>query len=133
MRLISSDEITDDTEIERRADLYATAVLVGDPNVPQVDGVGSKDFKELARQASDLERTAGADASSVIFSWARRTGDYATATMAVKALYRSTGARKQVRELFDRHVDLGAATETDRTLLLCVHGERASALDEAAR
>lgn len=127
------DEISDDTEIERRADLYATAVLVGDPNVPQVGGIDSRDFKELARQASDLERTTGADASSVIFSWARRTGDYGTATMAVKALYRSAGARKQLRELFDPHVDLAAATETDRALLLCVHGGPASALDEAAR
>jgi hypothetical protein len=125
------DEITDDADVERHADLYATHVLVGDASVPQVEGIGSRDFKDLARQASHIERTAGADASSVIFSWARRTGDYATATMAVKALYRSTGAQKQLHQLFDRHVDLAAAAETDRALLLCVHGE--SALDEAAR
>ncbi len=124
----SEDEITDDGDIEQYADLYATQVLVGDGSVPHVDGVS---FKELAHGASDLERTTGADASSVIFSWARRTGDYATATMAVKALYRSTGARKQLRQLFDRHVDLAAAAETDRALLLCARGE--SALDEAAR
>jgi len=124
------DEITDDADIERRADLYATQVLVGDSSVPQVDGVSLEDFKQLAHRASDLEHTTGADASSVIFSWARRTGDYATATMAVKALYRSTGARRQLRQLFDLHVDLATAAETDRALLRCVHGELA--FDEAA-
>jgi hypothetical protein len=124
------DEITDDTDIEQRADLYATQILVGDGSVPQVDDVGSKDFKDLARRASELERTVGADASSVIFAWARQSGDYATATLAVKALYRHTGARKQLRQLFDLHVDLAAAAETDRALLRCVHGDRAP--DEAA-
>lgn len=122
------DEITDDADIERLADLYATHVLVGDASVPQVDGV--KDFKLLARRASELERGVGADASAVIFAWARRTGDYATAAMAVKALYRSTGARKQLRRLLDRHVDLAAAADTDRALLRCVHGD--SSIDEAA-
>lgn len=114
------EEITDDTDIERLADQYATRVLIGDDTVPVVDGAS---FKELARRASQLEGRTGADASTVIFAWARRTGDYATATMAVRALYRHLGARRELRELFDRHVDLSAAAETDRALLRCVHGD----------
>lgn len=127
----AEDEIGDDADIERRADLYATQVLVGETGAPQLDGPEFlKDFKDLARQASEIERTTGADASSVIFAWARRTGDYSMATMAVKALYRATGARKQLRQLFDRHVDASAATETDSALLRCVYGQ--SIGDEAA-
>jgi Zn-dependent peptidase ImmA (M78 family) len=118
------DEITDDAEMERRADLYATQVLMRDTKVPQLSTVEIKDFKDLARRASELERVAGADASAVIFTWARQTGDYATATMAVRALYRSTGARKELRQLLDLHVNVGGAPETDRALLRCVHGDR---------
>jgi len=111
------EEITDDAVIERRADQYATHVLIGCDTVP-VDGAS---FKELARRASEIERTTGADASAVIFAWARRTGDYTKATMAVKALYRGAGARRQLRRLFDLHVDLVGATESDRALLRCVY------------
>jgi hypothetical protein len=115
------DEISDDADVERRADQYATSALVGGLDVPAIEGVDSKDFKDLARRASHLERTAGADASSVIFAWARRSGDYATATMAVKALYRHTGATRQLHKLFSQHVDFDNASETDRVLLmLCV-------------
>lgn len=122
------DEISDDADVERQADAYATQVLVGDSRVPQLLS-SLRDFKDLARQASKEEGANGADASVVIFDWARRTGDYATATMAVKALYRNTGARELLREAFDRHVDIEAAAETDRALLRCFRS--ASMLDEA--
>lgn len=114
------EEITDNTEIEHRADEYATHVLIGADSVPEIDG---ESFKDLARSASEIEKKTGADASTVIFAWARRTGDYATATMAVRALYRHLGARRKLRELFDRYVDLSSAAETDRALLRCVHGD----------
>jgi hypothetical protein len=112
------DEISDDTDIEARADDYAARVLVGSAAVPDVNTSLSRDFKDLARQASSIERQSGADASAVIFAWARTTGDYATATMAVKALYRNVGARRQLRELFAQHVNIADAGETDRALLL---------------
>jgi len=114
------DEITDETDIERRADRYATHVLIGSDTVPKID---AGTFKDLARGASERERETGADASMVIFAWARRTGDYAMATMAVKALYRHLGARQHLHELFDRHVDVSAAAETDRALLRCVYDD----------
>ena len=114
------EDIADDTEIEVQADRFATRVLVGSDSVPIVDG---ENFKELARRASKLERESGADASAVIFAWARRTVDYAVASMAVKALYRSSGARQQLRQFFDRYIDLEISTESDRALLRCVHGD----------
>lgn len=121
------DLIVDVTEIEQAADLYATRVLVGQDSIPPLD---EGDFKELARHAAKLESQTGAEASILLFAWAAETGDYAAATMAVKALYRGSGARRKLREYFDRHVDLESASETDRSLLRCVHGESES--NEAA-
>ena len=85
----------------------------------------------VARRAIETERTNGADAGFVLFSWAHGTGDYVTAALAAKALYRNTGARRQLRRLLNRYVDVTAAAETDRSLLLCAHG--ASARHEPAR
>jgi Zn-dependent peptidase ImmA (M78 family) len=111
------DEISDESDIEVRADAYAKKVLVGDVPLPVLQFVN---FKELAQKASEFERSTGADASSVAFAWARQTGDYATATMAVKALYRASGARKQLQRIFEERVDVAGAPETDRDLLRCV-------------
>ena len=44
------------------------------------------DAKGIAQQAVDLETQTGAAASSIIYAWAAKTLNYATATMAVKAL-----------------------------------------------
>lgn len=112
-------EILDDTEIERNADQYANHVIAGTDSFPLKD---SGNFKQLANEASQLERTNGVDASFILFAWAARTGNYPKASMAVKALYRGTGARRQLREHFDRHVDFEAASESDRALLQCVLG-----------
>jgi len=126
------DEISDDSDIERRADAYATQALVGGATVPEVNTTVPRDFKDLARQASVIERQSGADASAVIFAWARRTGDYATATMAVKALYRTVGARRKLREYFAEHVEIANASETDRALLLLC-SSASSAVNEGPR
>ena len=115
------DEIFDESEMEQLADRYATHVLVGDDSAPVLD---DGDFKQLASDASEIEHKSGTDASMIIFAWASRTHDYARASMAVKALYRGSGARRQLRQHFGRHVDIDAATETDRALLRCVYGER---------
>lgn len=115
------EEITDDSNMERNADLFATRLLVGKNTIPEINDC---DFRELARRAVALEREIGAEASAIIFAWARRTGGYATASMAVKALYQHVGARNRLRNHFDRHVDIDAATETDRSLLRCVYGDR---------
>lgn len=119
--------IVDEAEMEQAADRYATRVLVGRDAIPSL---GGEDHKELARAAAALENETGADASILLFGWAAKTGDYRAATMAVKALYRGSGARNKLREYFDRHVDLESATETDRALLRCVYGDPES--DEAA-
>jgi Zn-dependent peptidase ImmA (M78 family) len=115
------EEIADESDMERNADLFATRLLVGRDSVPEIRG---GDFRELAQNAVAREREIGAEASTIIFAWARRTGEYATASMAVKALYRNSGARNKLRDHFDRHVDIDTATETDRSLLRCIFGDR---------
>jgi Zn-dependent peptidase ImmA (M78 family) len=121
------EEIGDDADIETRADLFARQVLVGTSELPRID---AQSYKELAQRALDLEKSHGVDASTAIFAWAQRTRDYAKATLAVKAIYRHIGARRKLREHFDTHVDVGAASDSDRALLRCVFG--AQEHDEAA-
>lgn len=113
------DEVMDDSNIELRADRYATQVLVGDEGVPPVE---AEHFKQLARRAADLERETGGDASFTIYAWAAHTGDYVKASMAVKALYRAVGARRTLQQHFVRHVEFDDASESDRALLRCIHG-----------
>lgn len=112
--------ILDDSEMERTADRYATQVLVGEDTVPVLDG---NDFRELAQNAFSLEMESGVDAGMSIYAWASSTGDYSQATMAVKALYRSSGGRRLLREHLERNVNIEDASETDRALLRCIYGE----------
>lgn len=73
----------------------------------------------LAKKAIQAERETGADASLLIYGWARRTLDYATATMtAVEALYRHAGARTLLGEQLMKHVDVDGASATDQDLPL---------------
>jgi hypothetical protein len=119
--VVDEEDLWDAADMERMADRHATHVLVGQDSLPLLDG---EDFKQLASSASALESTSGIDAGMIISAWASRTRDYARASMAVKALYRASGARRRLRQHFERHVDIDAATETDRALLRCVYGER---------
>lgn len=116
------ESVSDDGEMEQRADRYAMHALIGADDVPRIDG---GDFRALARNAYALERETGADASVMVYAWGRRTGDYQTVALALRALYRAAGARRMLRELFDAHVDLDAAAESDRLLLRCVYGDSA--------
>jgi len=114
------EEFADETDIERTADRYATRALVGSDDVPEVDATT---YRDLATKASQIARSRGIDPGVVIFRWARQTGDYGLATMAVQALYRGSGARRSLRRHFDSNVDLESATESDRSLLRCVFGD----------
>lgn len=122
------DGVPDRTDSEVAADRYATRLMAGADAIPEVQ---ARDYRTLAVKAGEIERTREIDASAVVFAWARRHGDYATATRALKALYRTTGARHSLRTSWSRHVDLAAASETDRRLLACVLGvpERDEAAD----
>jgi Zn-dependent peptidase ImmA (M78 family) len=119
--VVDEDDISDDSDMEVRADAYARKVLVGDVALPRLPNV---DFKHLAQTAADFERRTGADSSTVVFAWARETGDYPTATMAIQALYRASGARRQLLRIFEEHVNVADAPETDRDLLRCVVGTK---------
>jgi len=114
------EEVSDDHEIEKRADEYAISLLTGGAPIPDVSASG---FKDLALRAAAIEKESGVDASAVIWSWARRTGDYAKATMAAHALYRNRGGKRSVRSHLDRYLDLTIASESDRALLRCLHGD----------
>ena len=113
-------DVDDDADMEWDADNFAELVLLGSDSIPDLIGVT---YKQIAEQADQIEQGTGADASLIIFNWARQTLDYTTASMAVKALYVSVGARQNLRRHFDHHVNLDAASETDRALLRCVYGD----------
>jgi len=114
------EEAPDDTDIEVAADLYATRVLVGADAPPEIS---ADNYRDLATGAGQLEREAGVDPGAVIFAWARREGDYAMASMAVKALFVASGARRALRDHFERNVALDSAGESDLALLRCVVGD----------
>jgi Zn-dependent peptidase ImmA (M78 family) len=114
------EEISDDTPIEKRADDYAIVLLTGGAPIPDVRASG---FKDLAQKAAAVEKERGVDASAVVWSWARRTGDYAMATMAAQALYRTSGGKRAIRKHLDQHLDLDNASDSDRALLRCLYGD----------
>lgn len=123
----AEDEVQDDGFIEQRADRYGLETLAGSSSPPTLRSTG---FKNLASEAFKMERDLGVDAGVLIASWARRSGDFQTATMATKALYRSSGARLLLRRHFDLHVCLEEASESDRALLRCIFMDPSD--DEAA-
>ena len=111
--------------MEELADQYAIRVLLGD-TIPELDPRSFHDFRTLANRAAEIERETGTDAGAIIFSWARTSGDYATAAMATKALYLSTGAGRILRKYFGEYVDVEGASLSDRELMRAVVPEPVS-------
>lgn len=107
----------DPSGIEPTAESFAWSLLGGGRDVPQLGGGG---YRALAMEAAALEERAHVDAGVLLWSYANRAQKFADAQMALKALYRHVGARQALRDLFDQHVDLESASETDRALLRCV-------------
>jgi Zn-dependent peptidase ImmA (M78 family) len=114
------EEIPDDADLEKLADAYAASLLTGGEQIPDVRASG---FKDLAQKAATIEKEHGVDASAVIWTWARRTGDYAKATMAAQALYRTRGGKRAIRMHLDTHLELDDASDSDRALLRCLCGD----------
>ena len=114
------EEIVSDDEMERLVDRYAIRVLVGEHPIPKLDPSTFDDFRTLANRAAEMQRETGIDAGAIIFSWARTSGDYATATMATKALYLSTGAARILTKYFREFVDVEGASMSDRELMRVV-------------
>jgi hypothetical protein len=114
------EEVSDDAEIERRADAFSISLLTGGVPIPSVD---ASDFKDLARQAAAIEKKTSVDASAVISSWARRSNNYSMATMAAKALYRNRGGKRVIRQYLDRYLNLDGASDSDRALIQCLSGD----------
>lgn len=116
------ENVSDESDIERKADAFASFVMTGSKS--SFDLAGS-DFKDLARNAIALEKKEGIDAGTLIFAWAKKTKKYDIATLAVKALYRHCGARNTLNKFFFENVDLDSASDTDRDLLKSVTAKNA--------
>jgi len=114
------EEIVSDDEMERCADQYATRVVMGEHTIPELDPGAFDDFRNLATHAAEMEQQTGIDAEAIIFTWARTSGDYATAPMATQALYLSTGAARTLRKYFRMFVDIEGAPLSDRELMRVV-------------
>lgn len=116
--VVEEDEnVSDDGQIERQADNYARAVLTENVTPPSLQAF---DFKDLALKALEQEKEWNIDASSIIWSWARSSGDYQLAAMATKALYRNKGGKRLLRKYLDEHVDTIDAPDSDRALFRCL-------------
>jgi Zn-dependent peptidase ImmA (M78 family) len=119
--IIDEDDATDDDrDTERRADTYAIRVLAGPERLPSLE---SAEPKDLATQAYALEEKTGVDAALIVRRWGKENKRYDLATLAVQALYRDKRGKRLIREAFDRHIDLEGASESDRALLRCLHGD----------
>lgn len=120
--VVDEDEVNpDDHATERSADRYAARVLTGG-KIPKLEDA---DPKDLARQALVVEQSAQIDAALVVHWWAKSHAEsgskvYARAALAREAMYRHTLGKRRLREAFDEHIDLEAASESDRALLRCL-------------
>ena len=111
------EEILSDDEMEELADRYAVRALMGEATIPEPGPRALGNFRALANLAATVARETGVDAGAIIFSWARSTGDYPTATRATKALYLATGATRILRQYFKRFVDVEGASLSDQELM----------------
>ncbi len=118
--VVEVEETFDRSDMEVRADRFAWVALTGAQEVPQFR---ESSFRELANEADKWEGRTGVDAALAIWSWGNRTGDFQTAMLALKALYVSHGGKAILRQQFDENVAVEDASESDRTLLSCVHGD----------
>lgn len=114
------DLVSDRDEMERAADHFALVVALSPDKLPSPP---EGDFKAVAAAASKLARERAIDSGSIVWSWAPRLDDYATAQLALKALYKHAGGARTLRQLFEKHVDVEGASDSDRALLRCVKGD----------
>ena len=103
--------------MEERADRYAVRALIGEATIPKPDPSALGNFRDMANDAAMVARETGVDAGAIIFSWARTTSDYPTATRATKALYLATGATRILRQYFKKFVDVEGASLSDQELM----------------
>ena len=114
----------DSSDMEKRADRYASHVVLGGVDPRKLSGT---DYRDLARNAYTLQQQTGADAGALIFHWARRNGDnFTDANLAVKALYQAKGARRAMAKFLADNINTEEASETDRALLGLVTGDAAT-------
>lgn len=116
-----SETATDASAMEKKADRFASLVLLDGADPTKLRGA---DPRDLALSAYELQQKTGADAGALIFHWARSNGDnFMLATMAAKALYQDKGARRSMARFLTQNVNLENASETDRALLGLVTGD----------
>lgn len=118
-----NDETLDRSQMERDADRYAVESALGESPPDAPGGAIRTDFKRLAQHASLVGRERGLEVGSLIWSWTIKTKEFGVGVQALKATYKHLGGARAIRAQFDQHVDLSAASESDRALLRCVKGD----------
>jgi hypothetical protein len=118
--VVDESDVPDEEELELEADRYAVVALTGTESPPEIRG---KDAKALALDAYRTESEQRIDAGFLIWRWANATKDYATAEIALEALYRKHGALSLLRSITEANLRLEDASESDRTLLRCLYGD----------
>ena len=73
-------------------------------------------------RAERVGRELDVDPGVLVWSWASRLHDFKLGELAFNALFQA-GGLQVLRGLFDEHVNLEDASETDRSLLRCVFGD----------
>lgn len=119
----SAADVENTNESEQRADKFALEATLCNQSLPDI---GNRSAREIAVLALQYERDSGADAGVLISSWARRTKNHAAGNVALKLIHRHQGARSEIGGIFNKHVDIDGASESDRLLLSFVSGARAT-------
>jgi hypothetical protein len=109
------------SDMEKRADDYAWNVLMRGEK-PSKPSAWPDEWQKVADKAAAVEQKTSVDAGVLVWSWTTRTKRYQDGKLALQALYRAKGARQTLAQLFNEHVDVENASETDAALLGCMVG-----------
>lgn len=112
-------DVSDDADIEQKADAFAARVMAGREAVPTLF---ASTASGLAQEALEFEAKTGVEASFMLFRRARTPADYRTAYQAAGLLEREIGATDELARAARANINMAGASETDRGLLRCIHG-----------
>jgi len=106
-----------DRALEAEANRFAKLLLAGDIEPEVCDSAASAE--EVKRRARYLGKTHRVDTGLLALWWGTRTGQNATATVAIGRLKKTHGDRVLAEPLLE-HLDTSDISETDQALLQCL-------------